>query len=78
VASDSSASDQPTQGQLAEKGLSHRQPFIGRESELRQLKSAIESAAKGDGALILLVGEPGIGKTALTDQLRRFVSALGG
>src|SRR5262249_49012742 len=35
-------------------------------------------AAKGDGSLVLLVGEPGIGKTALCDQFARFVSAAGG
>jgi Cdc6-like AAA superfamily ATPase len=63
-----SASDRPSQ----------RQPFVGRESELRQLESAFEMAAQGDGALILLVGEPGIGKTALSDQLCRFVSTAGG
>jgi hypothetical protein len=33
--------------------------------------------ARGKGRLVLLVGEPGIGKTALCDQLARFVSASG-
>jgi tetratricopeptide (TPR) repeat protein len=46
--------------------------------ELHQLQSAFETASTGDGALILLVGEPGIGKTALSDQLCRFVSTVGG
>jgi DNA-binding CsgD family transcriptional regulator len=78
VASDSSASDQPIAGQLAEAQVSQRQLFVGRERELRQLQAAFGAAAKGDGALTLLVGEPGIGKTALSDQLCRFVSASGG
>jgi predicted ATPase len=78
VAPDLSASDPPIQAQLAEEQVSQRQPFVGRERELRQLQSAFGTAAKGDGALILLVGEPGIGKTALSDQLCRFVSASGG
>jgi DNA-binding CsgD family transcriptional regulator len=78
VALDSSASDQLIQAKLAEDQVSQRQPFVGREQELRQLQSAFATAAKGDGALILLVGEPGIGKTALSDQLCRFVSASGG
>jgi DNA-binding CsgD family transcriptional regulator len=74
----STASDQPIQGQPAEKGFSRRQPFVGRESELRQLQSAFDSAAAGRGALIVLVGEPGIGKTALCDELSTFASASGG
>jgi DNA-binding CsgD family transcriptional regulator len=78
VALDSSASDQPIQAKLAEDQVSQRQSFVGREQELRQLQSAFGTAAKGDGALILLVGEPGIGKTALCDQLCRFVPASGG
>ena len=32
----------------------------------------------GHGALVMLVGEPGIGKTALCEQLCKFVSASGG
>jgi hypothetical protein len=78
VAPDSSASDQLIQAKLAEDQVSQRQPCVGRERELRQLQSAFGTAAKGDGALLLLVGEPGIGKTALSDQLCRFVSGPGG
>jgi predicted ATPase len=52
--------------------------FVGRQAELHQLKVAFEAAATGPGALTLLVGEPGIGKTALCDQLGRFVAASGG
>jgi DNA-binding CsgD family transcriptional regulator len=72
------ASDQPNQEGLARKGLSQEQPFVGRESELLQLQGAFEAAAGSGGRLVLLVGEPGIGKTALSDQLCRFVSASGG
>jgi hypothetical protein len=43
--------------------------FVGRQAELHQLKFAFEAAATGQGALMLLVGGPGIGKTALRDQL---------
>jgi DNA-binding CsgD family transcriptional regulator len=78
VAPDSSASDQLIQAKLAEDQVSERQPFVGRERELRQLQAAFGTAAKGDGALILLVGEPGIGKTALSDQICRFVSVSDG
>jgi predicted ATPase len=74
----STASDQTTPGHLAGNQSSQRQPFVGRDGELRQLQSAFERASTGDGALVLLVGEPGIGKTALSDQLCRFVSLSGG
>jgi DNA-binding NarL/FixJ family response regulator len=73
------ASDQPRQEQPAGTGSSQEQPFVGRQSELRQLRAAFEAvASSGDGRLTTLVGEPGIGKTALSDQLCRFVSASGG
>jgi DNA-binding CsgD family transcriptional regulator len=71
------ASDQPRRDGWTADRLSE-QPFVGRESELRQLQRAFEGASSGDGRLILLVGEPGIGKTAVCDQLARFVSASGG
>jgi hypothetical protein len=65
------------QGQ--QKGLSQEQPFVGRESELRQLRAAFEAVAgSGDGRLVMLVGEPGIGKTALCKQLSSFVSTRNG
>ena len=39
--------------------------FVGRERELAGLLAALEAAGGGAGSLQLLVGEPGIGKTAL-------------
>jgi predicted ATPase len=73
------ASDQLIQGHLAKNGFSQEQPFVGRESELRQLRAAFEAvASSGDGRLIMLVGEPGIGKTALCEQLSSFISARNG
>jgi predicted ATPase len=75
----SPAASQPSQELLARKGLSQEQPFVGRENELRQLRAAFEAVAGGgDGRLVLLVGEPGIGKTAVCNQVARFVSASGG
>src|SRR5215472_12841575 len=52
--------------------------FVGRRAELDQLKVAFEEAANGQGSLMRLVGEPGIGKTALCEQLCRFVVEAGG
>src|SRR4029453_19122756 len=39
--------------------------FVGREGELAQLVDALESSFSGLGRLILLAGEPGIGKSRL-------------
>jgi hypothetical protein len=43
-------------------------PFLGRALELGQLVSALEAARSGHGSLILVTGEPGIGKSRLMDE----------
>jgi DNA-binding CsgD family transcriptional regulator len=80
VTSDASspASVRRNQGGLAENWLPRQSPFVGRARELAQLKAAFETAATGQGTLIMLAGEPGIGKTALCEQLCRFVQVSGG
>jgi eukaryotic-like serine/threonine-protein kinase len=47
----------------------HLDLFVGRKRELAQLDAAIDDALVGRGRLILLSGEPGIGKTRLADEL---------
>jgi tetratricopeptide (TPR) repeat protein len=56
----------------------YRRVFVGRELELKQLQSAFDSAVSGQGALMMVVGEPGIGKTALCEQLATYVTLRGG
>ncbi len=46
-------------------------PFVDREAELAQLKRLADAAASGDGATALVLGEPGVGKTRLADELVR-------
>ena len=48
---------------------SARSGFVGRESELAELVEGLEDAFAGRGRLFLLVGEPGIGKSRLADEL---------
>ena len=44
-------------------------PFVGRVQEMAELKVALDDALVGRGGLVMLVGEPGIGKTRLTEEL---------
>lgn len=43
--------------------------FVGRERELAELVGALEDSLAGRGRLVLLAGEPGIGKSRLADEL---------
>ncbi len=43
--------------------------FVGRQAELAQLRAGINRASRRRGSLFLLAGEPGIGKTRLTEQI---------
>lgn len=47
-----------------------RLPLVGREVELEVLGEALDGARRGEGRLVELVGEPGIGKTRLMEELR--------
>ena len=56
----------------------YRRVFVGRENELRQLQQAFDAAMSGQGGLVMVVGEPGIGKTALCEQLATYAAMRGG
>ena len=45
-------------------------PFVGREQELDLLARRWERAQAGEGQLVLIVGDPGIGKTRLVAEFR--------
>jgi len=68
---------EPSNETPAENPL-YRRVFVGREPELKQLKSAFDGAMSGQGALMMVMGEPGIGKTALCEQLATYVTLRGG
>jgi hypothetical protein len=46
-------------------------PLVGRESELSRLLDRLDAAASGHGGLVLLGGEPGVGKTRLSEDVMR-------
>src|SRR5207253_1042796 len=43
--------------------------FVGRQSEREQLRRCLEQAVRGQGSLVLLSGEPGVGKSRLAEQV---------
>ncbi len=52
-------------------------PFVGRDLELNQLHKAWNTAREGGAHLLLVTGEPGIGKSRLAMELGRRVRAEG-
>lgn len=54
---------------LAHARTLRRVPLVGRDEELRLLARHVTDAREGQSGAVLLVGEPGIGKTRLLDRL---------
>ena len=52
--------------------------FVGREPELDRLRGAFDDAFAGRGSLVMLVGEPGIGKTRTAQELATYARVRGG
>jgi class 3 adenylate cyclase/tetratricopeptide (TPR) repeat protein len=53
-------------------------PLVGREAELSLLRKALEETTSGQGNLVSIVGEPGLGKSRLVSECRRlFVAWVG-
>ena len=50
-------------------GVAWRTDFFGRDDELRRLSGRWSEAVTGRGGLVMLAGEPGIGKTRLTTEV---------
>src|SRR5205823_3018429 len=45
-----------------------RTPYVGRENERAELAGGLDQACQGNGRLVLIGGEPGVGKTRLTEE----------
>src|SRR5262249_18295835 len=48
--------------------LLRRLPFVGRDAEYETMLKKLDEARNGRGSVVLLAGEPGIGKTRLTEE----------
>lgn len=56
-------------------GSSRHDTFVGRQQELAILRTRIDEAIQGKGSLVLINGEPGIGKTRLLMEAARYAEA---
>jgi DNA-binding SARP family transcriptional activator len=52
-------------------GPRRRGPLVGRSAELAALGTALREAVRGHGSVVLVTGEPGLGKTRLVQETRR-------
>jgi class 3 adenylate cyclase/tetratricopeptide (TPR) repeat protein len=55
---------------VAQRGLT---PLVGRDPEVQQLLSAWEKATQGQGQVVSVVGEAGIGKSRLLHELKQWL-----
>jgi predicted ATPase len=49
-------------------GQRHLTPLVGREEEIAMLMRRWKRARRGDGQLVIIVGEPGLGKSRLIEE----------
>ena len=51
--------------------------FVGRQSELAELQETFQRALSGQGGIVMLAGEPGIGKTRMAQELASVAETRG-
>jgi DNA-binding SARP family transcriptional activator len=71
---------QPSAAPAESVSVPSRRPdgvFVGRERELDALVAALDDALSGRGRIVVVGGEPGIGKSRLAEELARRAEAQG-
>jgi class 3 adenylate cyclase/tetratricopeptide (TPR) repeat protein len=65
-------------GDVSRRRLAGSAPLVGRSDEVSVLRTALQDATEGKGSVLVLVGEPGLGKTRLVEECRKlFISWVG-
>src|SRR5262245_58343403 len=64
-------------GGRADTAAPMRAPLVGRAEELAELQRAAAALSEGRGALFLVTGEPGIGKTRVCEELGHLATGSG-
>jgi adenylate cyclase len=67
----------PADLEASGRTMSFASPMVGREAELDQLVDATREGRAGAGRVVLLVGEPGVGKSRLVREWRARVADHG-
>ena len=71
------ASRQAGESLVATATVERGRPFVGRAQEFRELRAALGEAAARQVCLLLVAGEPGIGKSRLMEELARQLAEQG-
>jgi eukaryotic-like serine/threonine-protein kinase len=76
------AGEPPVSEEIAEDGANPLDSmaggiFVGREAEVGQLRDELDEAMGGRGRVLMLVGEPGIGKTRTVEELATYARVRG-
>jgi tetratricopeptide (TPR) repeat protein len=63
--------------QVSPFSLAERTEFVGRETERASIRAVIDHALNGHGAVVMLEGGPGAGKTRLAMEMAEYASRVG-
>jgi len=59
-------------GEAGRRRLAAKAPLVGRDGELALLTEAVRATVSGSGGAVVVVGEPGLGKTRLVAECRNY------